>query len=65
VINDHLGDAYWRVGRKIEARFQWRHARDSKPEPEDLENIQRKLADGLDEEKSPTPVRRAADPDKS
>ncbi len=25
-INDHLGDAYWRVGRKLEARFQWAHA---------------------------------------
>ena len=22
-INDHLGDAYWRTGRKLEARFQW------------------------------------------
>jgi Flp pilus assembly protein TadD len=31
VINDHLGDAYWRVGREIEARFQWSHARDSDP----------------------------------
>ncbi len=26
VINDHLGDAYWRVGRKREARFQWTKA---------------------------------------
>ena len=26
VINDHLGDAYWRVGRRQEARFQWRRA---------------------------------------
>ena len=26
VINDHLGDAYWRVGRKREARFQWSKA---------------------------------------
>ena len=25
-VNDHLGDAYWRVGRKIDARFQWQHA---------------------------------------
>ena len=22
-INDHLGDAYWQVGRKLEAHFQW------------------------------------------
>jgi len=22
-VNNHLGDAYWQVGRKTEARFQW------------------------------------------
>ena len=22
-INDHLGDAYWHVGRDTEARYQW------------------------------------------
>ena len=26
VINDHLGDAYWQVGRHQEARFQWQRA---------------------------------------
>lgn len=26
VISDHLGDAYWMLGRKNEARFQWHHA---------------------------------------
>ena len=26
VLNDHLGDAYWRVGREREARFQWDQA---------------------------------------
>ncbi len=25
-INEHLGDAYWQVGRKLEARFSWRAA---------------------------------------
>ena len=47
VINDHLGDAYWKVGRKLEAQFQWNHARDLKPEPEDLEQILKKLENGL------------------
>ena len=28
VVNDHLGDAYWRTGRKLEAHFQWNHARE-------------------------------------
>ena len=46
-INDHLGDAYWRVGRVLEARFQWSHARDLKAEPEDLAKIEAKLKSGL------------------
>ncbi len=25
-INEHLGDAYWKVGRRNEARFQWERA---------------------------------------
>jgi hypothetical protein len=49
VLNDHLGDAYWKVGRVNEARFQWNHARDLKPEPEELEKILRKIERGLDE----------------
>ncbi|MFW6076189.1 MAG: tetratricopeptide repeat protein [Hyphomicrobiales bacterium] len=60
VINDHLGDAYWQVGRKIEARFQWSHARDNDPEPEDLATIERKLADGLTGEDTPEPVKKSA-----
>jgi tetratricopeptide (TPR) repeat protein len=51
VINDHLGDAYWKVGRRLEARFQWQHAKDSNPEPEDLVAIEKKLAQGMDEDK--------------
>jgi tetratricopeptide (TPR) repeat protein len=65
VINDHLGDAYWQVGRRIEARFQWSHARDSDPAPDELEKIERKLADGLTDEDVPDPVKKsAAEPDK-
>jgi tetratricopeptide (TPR) repeat protein len=52
-INDHLGDAYWRAGRKLEATFQWAHARDSKPEPEDLVKIEEKLKNGLPDDKDP------------
>ena len=53
VINDHLGDAYWRVGRKLEATFQWNHARDMKPEPEELPKILDKIANGLPDEPKP------------
>ena len=28
VINDHLGDAYWKVGRKVEAYYMWQRALD-------------------------------------
>ena len=39
VINDHLGDASWRVGRKLEAQFQWKRARDLADDPEDLPRV--------------------------
>ena len=51
-INDHLGDAYWRVGRTLEAKFQWAHARDLKPEPDDLPKIEAKIEHGLTEDTS-------------
>ena len=59
-INDHLGDAYWRVGRTLEARFQWAHARDLKPEAEELPKIEAKIANGLPEAPLPrrSPTRR-------
>ncbi len=46
-INDHLGDAYWRVGRKLEATFQWRQALELKPEPTEIPKIQAKIDKGL------------------
>ena len=49
VLNDHLGDAYWRVNRRTEAHFQWNHARDMGPEPEDLPAILKKIELGLPE----------------
>ena len=47
VLNDHLGDAYWRAGRRLEATFQWSHARDMKPEPDVLAGVEKKLDEGL------------------
>ena len=46
-LNDHLGDALWRVGRETEAKFQWDQALTLKPEPEDLEKIKAKFEKGL------------------
>ena len=48
VVNDHLGDAYWAVGRRVEAEFQWRRAISFDPEEKDAERIRRKLEAGLD-----------------
>lgn len=49
VINDHLGDAYWAVGRTIEAEFQWNRALSFLEEgDETAERIRRKLSVGLD-----------------
>ncbi|WP_347829885.1 tetratricopeptide repeat protein [uncultured Planktomarina sp.] len=54
IVNDHLGDVYWAVGRKTEARFQWRRALSfaidySGAEAVDPKRIQRKLEVGLAE----------------
>ncbi len=50
VINDHLGDAYWRSGRKREARYQWRKALDVNDDfmPGDRARTEAKLEKGLD-----------------
>lgn len=49
VINDHLGDAYWAVGRNVEAQFQWNRALSFSDETsEEAVRIRRKLEVGLD-----------------
>jgi tetratricopeptide (TPR) repeat protein len=46
-VNDHLGDAYWKVGRRDEAMFQWRRVLTLKPEPKILASVEAKLASPL------------------
>ena len=46
-INDHLGDVYWRVGRRAEARYQWERALRLEPEPQQVPQLQKKLEEGL------------------
>jgi tetratricopeptide (TPR) repeat protein len=54
VINDHLGDAYWKVGRKREAGFQWQKALDVYDKDQDLtpevtkEYLQHKIDTGIE-----------------
>jgi tetratricopeptide (TPR) repeat protein len=42
-ITGHLGDAYWSVGRKLEAKDQWRRALVLKPEPDEQARIEGRL----------------------
>jgi tetratricopeptide (TPR) repeat protein len=53
-INNHLGDAYWKVGRKDEAQFQWRRVLTLKPDDKIKANAEAKLASGLGPD-GPTP----------
>jgi len=46
-INNHLGDAYWMVGRKDEAVFQWRRVLTLKPDDKIKADAEKKLASGL------------------
>jgi tetratricopeptide (TPR) repeat protein len=48
IVTDHLGDVYWAVGRRTEARFQWRRALSFEPEDDLAARIRRKLDVGLD-----------------
>ena len=50
IINDHLGDAYWRVGRRREAAFQWKRSLSLDPEEDVVTKIKRKLKVGLGED---------------
>ncbi|AJP74308.1 hypothetical protein TS85_06105 [Sphingomonas hengshuiensis] len=45
-VNEHLGDAYWRLGRRYEARYAWRAAA-LFAEADDASRIAAKLTDGL------------------
>lgn len=47
VIVDHLGDAYWQVGRRREAEWQWSRVLTLDPEPGQRAEVEQKLARGL------------------
>jgi tetratricopeptide (TPR) repeat protein len=53
VIIDHLGDAYWKAGRKREAKFQWQKALDAYDNDKDIskeiskEDLKKKIENGL------------------
>lgn len=45
-INEHLGDAYWTVGRKFEARYAWQSAK-LFAEDSEIERLSKKIDIGL------------------
>jgi tetratricopeptide (TPR) repeat protein len=46
-IAEHLGDAYWSAGRKVDARYSWRAALVQAAEPTEMARLRSKIADGL------------------
>lgn len=46
-VNNHLGDAYWRTGRRLEARFQWQRVLTLDADAKTKAAVQAKLAGGL------------------
>ncbi len=51
-INEHLGDIYWRLGRKTEARFQWDRSLTYAKDDALSQEIRKKITDGLPELKA-------------
>ena len=47
VIHDHIGDVYWQLNRKIEARFQWKKALGMSPDEELKTKLLNKIENGL------------------
>lgn len=46
-VNGHLGDAYWKVGRKTEAQFQWQRVLTLEPDDKQKAEAETKLKSGL------------------
>jgi tetratricopeptide (TPR) repeat protein len=55
-VNNHLGDAYWRVGRRLEARFQWERVLTLDPPAKLKTEVEGKLRSGLDGPAAPAQV---------
>lgn len=45
-INNHLGDAYWRVGRRVEADYQWKRVLTLDPDAKIKAEVESKIASG-------------------
>lgn len=61
-INNHLGDAYWQVGRRDEAVFQWRRVLTLEPDKRIRADAEAKLASGVGPGVLAAPTRVAVEP---
>jgi tetratricopeptide (TPR) repeat protein len=64
-VNNHLGDVYWRVGRRLEAQYQWRRVLSLEPDIKTKVSVETKLKDGLGPEEAvnvTSPVLRGSSP---
>jgi tetratricopeptide (TPR) repeat protein len=57
-VNSHLGDAYWRTGRQLEARFQWKRVLTLDADAKTKAAAELKIAQGL----GPEPAESAPKP---
>jgi tetratricopeptide (TPR) repeat protein len=55
-VNNHLGDAYWQVGRRTEAQFQWGRVLTLDPSAKVRAAVEAKLKSGLNGGASPAIV---------
>ena len=51
-VHEHLGDVYWRLGRKTEARFEWDRSLTYAKDNAVTEEIEKKLKNGLPDKNS-------------
>ena len=49
-VNDHLGDVYWRVGRRVEAKYQWGRVLTLEPDAKTRSEVEAKLKSGLSQD---------------
>ena len=52
-ITGHLGDVYWALGRREEARFKWRLALSLSEDAEEQAMLERRLLTGLTADEMP------------
>ena len=45
--SEHLGDAYWSVGRRVDARYTWSAALVQAGDDDAIKRLKAKIADGL------------------